>query len=227
MSFFKSDQLSYGNFAFEVQFLSKLILLERENLSNFSKELDSRFTMQDYNDTEIKYSGGKDVQAKIELNKIVVVCGNCAITSFADYAKSFVTLAIEKFGFANPIRIGCRITAISKRKSLQEAASEYFNLLSLKKENVDKVGTIMGYKIGTTIRMSDNIICNITLNPAVRRNIVINLKTSKQTDEFGVMVDVDIFCEQNVAAKMKINDFIDIATRNLRDKVYPLIETVR
>ena len=227
MSFLNIDQLLHGSFAFEIRFSTKMILLERGKLAEFSKELDGRFTMKDYSDTQIQYSGDKDAQARIELDKIIVGCGNCSAASFADSVKKFVPLAVEKFGFNKPNRLGYRVTAISKRKSIQEACNEYFSLTALKKENVDNVGSLMGYKIGTTIRMSDNMVCNIVLSPAMRRNIVINPKASKQTDEFGIMVDIDIFREQNLDGKEEVKDFIDKATRNLQDKIYPMMETVR
>ena len=58
---------------------------------------------------------------------------------------------IKNFEFSKMARIGFRVSAISKRKSIQEAVEVFFNLLSYGKKELTQVGSAAGFRIINTI----------------------------------------------------------------------------
>jgi len=229
MLFLKNKQLMDGGLGFEIRFENKLIMLTREESAKFSKEINKRFVMQEYNDTFLIFSDDKGITIKIELDKIIITCENGSITSFSNIVKEACLLAMDIFGLKKVSRIGFRVSAINKQKSLVEAVDGYYNFSKFDKKEMNKVGKLTGFQIVSTIQMPDNMICNISINPVMRQNIVIgpSPKDNKRTDEYGVLADIDCFYEGIYASKVTVSEFMDNAISNMENKIYPMIEAVK
>ena len=229
MSFFKNENIINGSLGFQVDFENKLIILTREEAAKFSKEINTRFTMQEYNDTFLVFSGGKGIILRIELDKITITSESGSLESFSSLVKDFCRVAMENFEFKKFSRIGFRVSAINKRKSLNEAIDGYYNIAKFDKKEMLKVGKLMGFQLISTIKTADNMTCNININPVVRQNITIGptAKDNKRINDFGIMADVDCFYDGAYAKEITINAFMDSAISNLDNKIYPMIEAVK
>lgn len=223
MPFLNTKQFSYEHFILEVKFENELIILERDIAAKFDKEVNSHFTLQEYDKEAVEYVGEKNIKAAIELNRIIIAGDKMPLPSFSQLASLFTSTGLKVFCDNKFSNFNFRVASINKKNSLQEALNGYYNLSNVDKKEVDNIGRIIGFEHEVVLRLKDNMDCNIIFIPATRNKDT----KGKQADEFGIMTKVNCCYKGAAIEKKSIDTLLKQAINNLEEKIYPFIETVR
>jgi hypothetical protein len=224
---FDPNNITFLQAAFEARFQSNLFVLERRNAEKLNKKIKDVFPMRgQYSEKLLSFTNQYKVQANIGLGNITLQMEEPTdLEQFAGYVNKFVPNATAIFDIPKFIRFGFKLSTIWLTGSLEEANQCYFDLTKIDKNNIDEIGSVIGFSSNVILK-SDDVTINIAINPAIQQKIEMNLTAgSTNTIKYGLMVTSD-FAIDGLLNDGRIEDFTKRAVDSFHTKVIKFLNSV-